>query len=91
MENVPNVGPIPQGTYTIEPQQNNVTSSGTRLLGSMRLTPDPANQMRGRGGFIIHGDNAARNQSASKGCPVFDKDVRDQIGNSGDNILTVVP
>lgn len=90
MQNVPNVGPLPQGTYTINPQQNNTTGSGTQLPASMRLTPDPNNQMFGRGGFIIHGDNAAGNQSASEGCPVLNRNVRNQIGNSGDTVFRVV-
>ena len=91
MQHVENVGPIPQGTYGIGPQQDNVTSKGIRLPGSMRLSADPCNEMYGRGGFIIHGDNAARNQRASEGCPVFDRKTRDLIGNSVDNILRVVP
>ncbi len=91
MQHMPNVGPIPQGTYTIGPQQTNVTGSGTRMPASMRLTPDPNNQMYRRGGFIFHGDNATVNQSASKGCPVANRDIRNQISNSGDNVLRVVP
>jgi RHS repeat-associated protein len=90
-QNQPNVGPIPQGTYTIEAQQNNVTNSGTRLVQSMRLTPDSNNTMFGRAGFLIHGDNARGNQSASEGCPILNRAVRNQMSNSGDNILRVVP
>jgi hypothetical protein len=57
----------------------------------MRLTPDSGNQMFGRGGFLIHGDNAAGNQTASAGCPIFNLGVRNEIGNSGDNIFRVIP
>ena len=90
MQNVRNVGPLPQGTYMIGPQQNNVTVSGTILRGSLRLTPDPKNQMHGRSGFLIHGDNRIRNQSASLGCPVLTREIRDEIGNSNDNVFRVV-
>jgi uncharacterized protein RhaS with RHS repeats len=90
-QNVPSSGPIPQGTYTIEPQQNNTTGSGHTLPASERLTPDPTNQMYGRGGFLIHGDNSRGNQSASQGCVILDRDIRNRIGNSGDNSLRVVP
>jgi len=56
----------------------------------MRLNPLPGNQMFGRGGFLIHGDNRSHNQSASEGCMVFDKGIRDQIGSSDDNVLNVI-
>lgn len=91
MQGVANTGPLPQGTYTIEPQQNNTTGSGTRLPGSMRLTPDPSNNMYGRGGFLIHGDNSRGDRSASEGCVIMNRNVRNQVGNSGDPVLRVVP
>lgn len=91
MQNEPNVGPIPQGSWTIGPQQTNVTNTGVQLPASMRLTPDPGADTFNRGGFIIHGDNPARNRTASQGCPVFDRPTRNQIGNSGDTTLRVVP
>ena len=86
-----NVGPIPQGGYTIELQKDNTTNSGTRLPASMRLTPDPNNKMFNRDGFMIHGDNSAGNQSASEGCIIFNRKIRNQVGKSGDNKLRVVP
>ena len=86
MQNVQNVGPLPQGTYTIGPQQDN-----GNLTQSMRLTPDPANQMFNRDRFLIHGPHANDQQDSSNGCPVFNRNIRNQIGNSGDNVLRVVP
>jgi hypothetical protein len=56
----------------------------------MRLQPASTNQMYGRGGFIIHGDNKTGNQSASEGCPILNKDIRNEIGDSGDNAFKVV-
>ncbi|WP_414655860.1 tlde1 domain-containing protein [Frateuria sp.] len=85
----PGVGPLPQGTYTIGPIQDNVTNSGHRLLQSMRLTPSPFNEMFGRGGFLIHGDNSRANHSASEGCIVLKPSIRSIIGHSGDNVLHV--
>jgi RHS repeat-associated protein len=95
MENVsgakgkPDAGPIPEGKYTIGKQQDNVTGSGTKLVGSERLTPQGGNEMFGRGGFLIHGDNAAHNDSASEGCIVTSRATRDAIGASGDRTLDV--
>jgi uncharacterized protein RhaS with RHS repeats len=84
-------GPLPQGTYTIGPQQDNRTNDGHNLPGSMRLYPDQNNEMFDRGGFLIHGDNANGNNSASEGCPIFNRNIRNQIGSSGDHTLRVVP
>lgn len=84
-------GPLPQGTYTIGTQQTNITNSNKNLPASMRLTPDPNNQMFGRDGFLIHGDNPAGSSSASEGCPILNRSVRNQIGNSSDTILRVIP
>jgi len=91
MQNIPNVGPLPQGGYTIGPQQNNVTNNGTQLPASMILTPDLGNNMYGRGGFLFHGDNPAQNQTASSGCPVGSRTLRNQVSGSGDNRLQVIP
>jgi RHS repeat-associated protein len=91
MQDVQHTGPLPQGTYAIAPQQDNTTGSGTTLPGSMRLTPDPANEMHGRGGFLIHGDNSRADRSASEGCIIMNRDVRNHIGDSNDPVLRVVP
>ncbi len=95
MENVPGskaspvAGPLPEGKYTIGKQQDNVTGSGTKLAGSERLTPQGGSDMHGRGGFLIHGDNARQNNSASEGCIVTSRATRDAIGASGDRTLDV--
>lgn len=88
MQSIGSVGPIPEGAYIIGPQQINVTGSGS-LPASMRLVPFSTNGMHGRTGFLIHGDNSNGDQSASKGCPILSRDVRDLIGSSGDNTLEV--
>jgi RHS repeat-associated protein len=88
-----NTGPIPQGDWRIGPQQDNVTRGPHphTLAASMRLESLPGTVTRTRAGFLIHGDNARGNNSASTGCVVLDRTVRDQIGRSGDNVLRVVP
>lgn len=92
-----NVGPIPQGTYTIGPEGTHTLcpSCGPggrpkKAPNSMRLTPDPNNNMGNRSGFLIHGGNMAKKNS-STGCIVLPLDVRNQIGKSGDKCLEVVP
>jgi RHS repeat-associated protein len=82
-------GPLPQGSYTIGPLQNNETGTGVVLPDSMRLIPDPTNDMFGRSGFLIHGGNM-KNKSSSQGCIVLPQDCRITIGSSNDKVLRVV-
>jgi RHS repeat-associated protein len=90
MQNVHDVGPIPQGTWTIGQQQNHGT--GNHMLpASMRLTPANDTDTFGRSGLLIHGDNNSQDQSASTGCIVLNLNIRNRIGGSGDHILRVVP
>ena len=86
------LGPLPQGEYTIGKQGDITTNRGrgTFLSNAMRLTPNPGNQMFDRSGFIIHGDNRRMDNTASDGCIIMGPSIRNQIGNSGDNILRVV-
>jgi hypothetical protein len=86
-KNIQNVGPIPQGTYDIGPQRNS-RNTGPAILP---LTPQTNTNTFGRNNFQIHGDNRGGNQSASHGCVILNRNTRDQISNSGDNTLTVVP
>ena len=84
----PNIGPLPVGFYTIGPPQDTVTH-GPYVLP---LSPSPANQMFGRGGFLIHGDSvvAPGKRAASEGCIILPRSVRQQIWESNDHELQVV-
>ncbi|MDY6906537.1 MAG: RHS repeat-associated core domain-containing protein [Thermodesulfobacteriota bacterium] len=86
MQNTPNVGPIPQGEYTIGPLRNS-PNTGPNV---MDLTPCPGTNTYNRTDFQIHGDNKQGNQSASKGCIVTDPQTRNLIGTSADKTLKVV-
>lgn len=82
---VHDVGPIPQGKFTIgDPYDTD--SHGPHV---MRLTPDPADEMFGRAGFLIHGDSISHPGTASHGCIILPRDVRNRIADSGDRELTV--
>lgn len=81
------VGPIPQGNYTIGPTHTPVDHLGPFALP---LYADPGNQMFGRFGFFIHGDNSATNYTASNGCIVLELSIRQQIVTSLDTGLIVV-
>ncbi len=80
-----NAGPLPRGQYAIGPPVNN-------RLGrpAMKLTPNPTNQMFGRGHFWIHADNPSLPRySSSEGCIVTPLATRLSIAGSGINELEV--
>jgi hypothetical protein len=87
MQAVPDTGPIPVGVYDIgeaftHPQCGPV---------SMRLSPQEGTDTFGRDGFLIHGDNQAMNHTASHGCIILPRVIREQIAASSDKVLSVVP
>ncbi|MGE4482112.1 tlde1 domain-containing protein [Acidocella sp.] len=83
MQSVPNIGPIPQGSYTIG-APHDTTTHGPYV---MRLTPVPGSVTFGRNGFLIHGDN--RRHDASQGCIIMGPQIRHKIWASGDHRLQV--
>jgi hypothetical protein len=89
MQNVANTGPIPQGKYSIGAPEC-VDSPGPHGPFIMRLTPDPANVMFGRDGFLIHGDAVVHPGFASRGCIIMGRLIRNAIAASGDTQLTVI-
>lgn len=86
-ENVSNVGPVPRGNYTIG---NFFDDPGGKGPIVSDLTPDAATNVFGRSGFMIHGDNAAANHSASHGCIILAHALRQRISDSADTALEVV-
>jgi hypothetical protein len=87
MESVVDVGPIPCGYYTITGPPYDDPKHGQFVL---KLIPNPTNQMFGRSGFLMHGDNKNTPGTASLGCIIFPRNVRERIWNSSDRALEVV-
>lgn len=85
-DHIADVGPIPAGKYTIGAFFDDPGGKGPLVA---HLTPDPANEMHGRAGFMIHGDNAAMNHTASHGCIIAAHVIRRAIADSGDTALEV--
>ena len=86
MEAVANVGPIPAGTWRIDPVPLPEGHLGPVALA---LTPDGFDP-HGRSLFRIHGDNAAMDRTASDGCIILSRPVRQAIAASGVTRLCVV-
>lgn len=86
MQSVHDVGPIPTGIYTIGSPHDTVTH-GPFVLP---LTPDPSNQMFDRSGFLIHGDSIIAPGTASTGCIILPRLVRNEISESLDKKLKII-
>ena len=85
-ESIKDIGPLPEGQYAFgEPVEHS-------LLGpfAIPLIPDPANEMYGRGDFYCHGDTADLDHSASEGCIIMPRAVREAMWASSDHLIQVV-
>jgi len=86
MEAAVGVGPIPQGRWTIEGRDDSPNTGPCTLT----LKPDLGTDTFGRSEFRIHGDNIAHPGTASHGCIILPRAVRDAIWASGDRALSVI-
>lgn len=83
-QTIVDVGPVPQGKYTIEPASDAHPKLGPCV---MELTPEPGTETFGRSAFFIHGDNV--NHDASHGCIILGPAIRHLIAASPDRELVV--
>lgn len=87
MQTVPDIGPIPRGTYDIGAPHTS-PHTGTYTLN---LTPGPGTNTFGRSAFRIHGDDSLHHPgTASEGCVIMSVTTRHRIWGSGDHTLEVV-
>jgi hypothetical protein len=83
---VRDIGPLPVGVYTMG---DPVEHSQLGIL-AIPLTPDPSNDMRGRGGFYCHGDKIGSPGCASDGCIIVGHSTRVMLSESSDRRIQVV-
>jgi hypothetical protein len=84
LEMVHNLGPIPAGIWEIG------LFFDDKHLGPCVAALRPTSQdVFGRGGFFIHGDNKSMNHTASDGCIILSKTLREAIRDSGDNLIAI--
>ncbi len=81
---VANLGPIPQGAYAMGAAYD-TADHGPEVIP---LSPINNTNTCGRSGFLIHGDNSTH--TASQGCIIMDKSVRDVIAKTGGGTLQVL-
>lgn len=84
MQDRPNVGPIPRGLWQIGAAFDHPTLGPV----AMRLAMQKGETF-GRTAFLLHGDNARRDRSASEGCIILPRIVREAVARSGDRGLLV--
>jgi hypothetical protein len=80
------VGPLPVGKYTL----GEVVAESHLGPYAIPLIPYKENQMFGRGGFYMHGDNSNMDRSASEGCIIMPRIVRVRVYGSDDRTVEVV-
>ena len=86
LQNVRKVGPIPVGFYTF----GEVVLKSHLGPFAIPLIPDKDNEMFGRSGFYCHGDRSDKIKSASEGCIIMPRAIRDEMYASSDKILKVI-
>lgn len=86
------LGPVPRGKWRLVSVADSPnTGRFTITLHAIDATPDnDTHDATGRGAFRIHGDNARGDQSASRGCIILPRVLRERMWNSKDHILEVV-
>jgi len=96
LQNVPGVGPIPKGFYTID---SLTIPKGTHGPNYLTLTPiqgtaafyDRNGKLYSRSGFLCHGDNVENPGAASTGCIIMQVMVRLLMWYSTVRKLHVIP
>ena len=87
LQDVPNLGPIPRGNWTIVGPPVDTRDHGPCVL---RLEPAAETETHGRRGFLIHGDSRTHPGTASQGCIILPRAIREQVWQSGDRELEVI-
>lgn len=91
LQGVRGIGPIPRGNWRIGAPYNSANVGPYVLpLTALDGTVDDTHDATGRGAFRIHGDSIRAPGTASKGCIILPRKVRELIWLSGDRNLTVV-
>jgi Protein of unknown function (DUF2778) len=92
MRGVAGVGPIPVGKWRIvEKYDSHNVGPYALTLHAVDATPDDdTHDATGRGSFRIHGDSIRAPGTASKGCIILPRNLRQRIWESGDRDMVVI-
>jgi hypothetical protein len=85
LQDAKGLGPIPRGVWRLTGIFHS-TNTGPFTIG---LQPEPGTDTCGRSAFRIHGDSIKHPGSASHGCIILPRAIRQLMWDSNDHILTV--
>lgn len=80
------IGPIPRGMWSMVSVGDSPNTGPYTIV----LAPNEGTDTLGRSEFRIHGDSIANPGSASHGCVILPRAVRETIWKSGDHVLEVI-
>jgi hypothetical protein len=86
MQDAKGIGPIPRGGWTMTSVKNSSATGPFTIVLEPKQTTDTC----GRSAFRIHGDSIKNPGTASHGCIILPRVIREQIWASGDRDLLVV-
>ena len=86
MQAAQGVGPIPRGRWRIVAVKDSPNTGPFTIV----IDAEPGTDTCGRSAFRIHGDSIARPGTASHGCIILPRTIRQAIWASGDRALEVV-
>lgn len=92
LQGLPGIGPIPAGRWKLVSIYDSA-NVGPRAIMLHAVDATPGNDTHdptGRGSFRIHGDSIKAPGTASKGCIILPRSVRERMWASGDRDLEVV-
>lgn len=85
-EKVVGIGPIPKGLWRIVAVKDSPNTGPFSIV----LEPAKGTETYGRSAFRIHGDSVKLPGSASHGCIIVPRTIREKIWNSNDRNLMVI-
>lgn len=92
LQDLVGLGPIPRGRWKMTAVYNskNVGPFAIRLEAVDATPGDDRHDETGRGAFRIHGDSIRAPGTASRGCIILPRIVRERLWNSRDREIEVV-
>lgn len=90
-QNVKGIGPVPVGMWKIVNKYDSKNVGPyTLTIWAADKTFNDTHDATGRGAFRIHGDSIKNPGTASKGCIILPRNIREKIWGSGDRDLKVI-
>lgn len=91
LQGVAGTGPIPRGRWRMTSVYNSARVGPFAItLHAIDAVPDDIHQATGRSAFRIHGDSIRAPGTASNGCIILPRAVRERLWRTGDRTLEVI-